>query len=227
MRLSVRQPWVHHVVRHEPASAPVQIPEQAPAASVQGHSRGQWAAPVQRKGPGQPSAPAAPPASQLHEYHSAVRLMQRLHAARDPATKQVDLPAPRPAQWQYRTYAEPEGAPSIAATVEAARAAYLAGRAEDARAIAAPAAAAAPHSNAAHGPAPAPKAAQALADAQQTSGGSAQKTSAQAGWMPAVGTALTVTVVLPTLVALHAPVGWWAAGVVGVAVCKRVLGGWR
>ena len=215
-----------HVVHYEPASAPVQVPGQAPAAPVQGHSRGQRAAAVQRQGPRQPSAPAAPPASQLHEYHSAVRLMQRLHAARDPTTNQVNLPAPRPAQWQYYAYAEPEGAPSTAATVEAARAAYLAGRAQDAGAIAAPAAAA-PHSSAAHGPAPTPKAAQAPADAQQTAESNAQRTSAQGGWMPAVGTALTLTVVLPTLVILHAPVGCWAAGVVGAAVWKRVLGARR
>ena len=50
---------------------------------------------------------------------------------------------------------------------------------------------------------------------------------AQSGWMPAVGKVLTVTVVLPTLVILHAPVGWWAAGVIGAAVFKRVLGGQR
>lgn len=62
--------------------------------------------------------------------------------------------------------------------------------------------------NAAHGPAP--KAAQAPADAQQTPDSSAQRTSAQGGWMPAVGGVLTVTVVLPTLVVLHAPVGCWS-----------------
>ncbi len=43
----------------------------------------------------------------------------------------------------------------------------------------------------------------------------------------AAGGALTVTVVLPSLVALHVPVGCWAAGVVGVAACKKVLGGWH
>ncbi len=55
----------------------------------------------------------------------------------------------------------------------------------------------------------------------------AQRTSASKGWRPKVGQALTVTVVLPTLVALHVPVGCWAASVVGVAACRKVLSAWQ
>ena len=54
----------------------------------------------------------------------------------------------------------------------------------------------------------------------------AQTASASKGWRPRVGQALTVTVVLPSLVALHVPVGCWAASVVGVAVCKKALSAW-
>ena len=54
----------------------------------------------------------------------------------------------------------------------------------------------------------------------------AQTASASRGWRPRVGQALTVTVVLPSLVALHVPVGCWAASVVGVAVCKKALSAW-
>ena len=53
-----------------------------------------------------------------------------------------------------------------------------------------------------------------------------QIASASKGWRPRVGQALTVTVVLPSLVALHVPVGCWAASVVGVAVCKKALSAW-
>ncbi|KAL0055110.1 hypothetical protein WJX82_007119 [Trebouxia sp. C0006] len=48
-----------------------------------------------------------------------------------------------------------------------------------------------------------------------------------AGIDPLVGQALTVTVVLPSLVALHVPVGCWAASVIGAAVCKKALSAWR
>ncbi|DBA84254.1 TPA: hypothetical protein ACH3X2_006313 [Trebouxia sp. C0005] len=54
----------------------------------------------------------------------------------------------------------------------------------------------------------------------------AQKPSASKGWRPKVGSALTVTVVLPTLVALHVPVGCWAASVIGAAACKKALRAW-
>ena len=81
--------------------------------------------------------------------------------------------------------------------------------------------AAAPHVAVAPNPAPA------AAHAQPFPDPNAQTASTQQGWMPAVGTALTVTVVLPALVVLHLPVGCWAAGVVGAAMCTRVLGGWR
>jgi len=54
----------------------------------------------------------------------------------------------------------------------------------------------------------------------------AQRAPASKGWRPKVGQALTVTVVLPTLVALHVPVGCWAASVVGVAACRKALSGW-
>jgi len=55
----------------------------------------------------------------------------------------------------------------------------------------------------------------------------AQRASASKGWRPRVGQVLTVTVVLPSLVALHVPVGCWAASVVGVAACRRVLKPWQ
>ena len=54
----------------------------------------------------------------------------------------------------------------------------------------------------------------------------AQRAPASKGWRPKVGQALTVTVVLPTLVALHVPVGCWAASVIGAAVCKKALSAW-
>ncbi len=55
----------------------------------------------------------------------------------------------------------------------------------------------------------------------------AQTASASKSWCPKLGQALTVTVVLPTLVALHVPVGCWAASVVGVAACRKVLSAWQ
>jgi len=54
----------------------------------------------------------------------------------------------------------------------------------------------------------------------------AQTASASKSWCPKLGQALTVTVVLPTLVALHVPVGCWAASVVGVAACRKALSAW-
>ena len=55
----------------------------------------------------------------------------------------------------------------------------------------------------------------------------AQTASASKGWRPKVGQVLTVTVVLPSLVALHVPIGCWAASVVGVAACRKVLRAWQ
>ncbi len=55
---------------------------------------------------------------------------------------------------------------------------------------------------------------------------SAQKASASKGWRPKVGQVLTVTVVLPSLVALHVPAGCWAASVVGVAACRKAFTAW-
>ena len=60
----------------------------------------------------------------------------------------------------------------------------------------------------------------------QPPAGSAQKASASKGWRPKVGQVLTVTVVLPSLLALHVPVGCWAASVVGAAACKKALSAW-
>ena len=69
--------------------------------------------------------------------------------------------------------------------------------------------------------------ADAIAAAAHPLAPTAQTASASKGWRLRVGQALTVTVVLPSLVALHVPVGCWAASVVGVAACRKVLSAWQ